>query len=173
MAVANYLLVAITVVLGLLIVPADQARSVGYDAFLVHLEFGILTALFTMLAQCIVFTYFLGTTRWVKETTEAYRMPRAWVERSQACRRRAMVCAMVAILLVVATVASGAGAHTGIFPLWAHWLGPSVTYVYLLFAYRAQLGAIETHIRLTDDVMAEVTRIRAERQALVVASTSG
>src|SRR5438105_4841547 len=42
---------------------------------MVHFTFGLLTALFALLVHCIIFTYFLGTGRWVKEVGLAYSLP--------------------------------------------------------------------------------------------------
>ena len=163
MAIANYMLVAITAYLGLLSNPPRDVATLGNEAFRWHFPLGILTALFTMLVQCIVFTYFLGTSRWVKETAAAYRLDASFLATSQSCRTRAMVMAIVGILLVVGAVASGAGAHTGAWPRWTHQIGPAVAYLVLLFAYKVQYDAVTEHIELTDGVMSEVYRIREAR----------
>src|SRR3989442_609330 len=45
------------------------------DVYLVHFTLGLFTALGTLLVHCIIFTYFLGTGRWVKEVGLAYALP--------------------------------------------------------------------------------------------------
>src|SRR5579862_6274904 len=45
------------------------------DIFLVHFHLGLWTTIGILLVHCIIFTYFLGTGRWVKEVTLAYRLP--------------------------------------------------------------------------------------------------
>lgn len=163
MAIVNYLLFGATVYCGFLSEPPVDVNRPGSGAFGYHLPLGLGTGLYTMFAQCMVFTYFLGTTRWVRETAAAYRLDASFATRSRACRSRAMVMAVVGILLVVGAVATGAGAHTRTWPTWLHSIGPFVTFSYLLLAYRVQYGAIEEHMDLTNAVMDEVNRIRVER----------
>lgn len=163
MATTNYVLLAITVYFGFLSRPPADSRDLGEDMFLYHFPMGIFTALFTMLVHCMVFTYFLGTNRWVRETSAAYRLSSEFAMKSRACRTRALIVAMIGILLVVFAVATGAGAHTHVWPLWLHWAVPTFTYVFMLFAFRIQVSAVEEHIELTDRVMDEVNRIRRER----------
>src|SRR5262249_15685075 len=43
--------------------------------FLVHFLCGLFTAITTLLVHGLIFTYFLGTGRWVKEVTLAYDLP--------------------------------------------------------------------------------------------------
>ena len=43
--------------------------------YLVHFSLGLLSAITTLLVHCAIFTYFLGTGRWVKEVAIAYRIP--------------------------------------------------------------------------------------------------
>ena len=111
MAIANYALVALTMLLGLLSEPPGNVHRLGDAAFSYHFPLGILTALFTMFIHCIVFTYFLGTNRWVRETADAYSLDGSLVRSSQACRSRAMIVAVISIRVVVATVASGAAVN--------------------------------------------------------------
>jgi hypothetical protein len=173
LAVANYLLVTITALLGLLSEPQSDPAVIHADAFGYHFRFGIVTALFSMLVHCIVFTYFLGTNRWVRETATAYRLEEPFWAASQRCRRRAFAAIIVSILLVVATVATGAGAHTGLWPMWLHWVVPGATYTVMVFAYRVEIAAIERHTELTDAVMVAVESLREKRSQASLCATMG
>lgn len=163
MAITNYLLFGITVGLGFLSDPPADVNHPGTGAFGYHLPLGLATGLFTMFTHCMVFTYFLGTTRWVRETAAAYRLDEMFARKSRSCRSRAMVMAVVSILLVVGTVATGAGAHTRTWPVMLHTVAPFVAFGFMALAYRIQYVAVEEHIDLTDRVMDEVNRIRVER----------
>lgn len=164
MAVANYVLVAITTVLGLASGTPRGANVIADDAFGLHFRMGILTALFSMLAHCIVFTYFLGTCRWVKETSAAYRLGAAFTVTSAQCRRRAVLAVVASIALVVATIASGAGAHTRIWPVWIHDIVPAGSYIFMAAAYAIEIAAIERHTVLTDEIMNAVEAVRLSRK---------
>lgn len=163
MAAANYVLVALVVYLGYLSDPAADPSTLGDGAFRYHFPLGILTAIYTLLVHCMVFTYFLGTNRWVKETAAAYDLDRAIAHESRRCRSRAFAVAIASMLMVVATVATGAGAHTKAWPTWLHQVVPLAAYGLMLFAYRIEYTKIEEHLALTDRVMDEVRRIRSER----------
>src|SRR5271156_1774725 len=54
----------------------------------IHLLFGVATALTVVLVNCIVVTYFIGTSRWCKEVAESYSLGRELVGRSVALKRR-------------------------------------------------------------------------------------
>src|SRR5439155_13876953 len=45
------------------------------DVYIVHFYLGLGTALGILLVHCLIFTYFLGTGRWVKEVGLAYSLP--------------------------------------------------------------------------------------------------
>lgn len=164
MAGMNYVLVAITMYLGLLSEPTADPTLLSEDYFRYHFLMGLFTALFTMLVHCMVFTYFLGTNRWVKEATRAYSLDGNRLAESRRLRGRAFAMAMASMLLVVATIATGAGAHTRTWPVWLHQWVPAASYVFMLFAYWIEIRAIEEHIQLTDRVMDEVQRLRGERE---------
>lgn len=176
LACTNYLLVAITVYLGLL--SDGRGQTDGRDLFHYHLMSAISTALFTMFVHCIVFTYFLGTTRWVRETSAAYSLDNELSQRSQRCRFRAFSAALIGIFAIVMTVASGAWTDTALpgaektWSLWAHRILPGATYVYMLFAFRRQYLAVEEHMELTDEVMARVDEIRVARGLPTVAQSA-
>jgi hypothetical protein len=170
MAITNYILVAATMVLGLMGDSPRDFNDLGNAAFRYHFQMGILTALFTMLVHCFVFTYFLGTSRWVKETVSAYRLDSSFLRQSQRMRGQAMGVAMISILAVVATIASGAGVHTRVFPISVHQLTPILTYTFMIFAYRIEIVSVERHVHLTDEIMEEVQRLRAERMPAALSS---
>ncbi len=159
----NYFLVAATAVFGLIKAHTDTQELFGQSPFIYHFLLGILTGLFSMLTHCLAFTYFLGTGRWVKETTEAYALAPELRKRSRAMRSKAMAAAVPSILLVVFTIASGAGSHTKVWPPWVHVVAMIGTYCFMILAFRNELAAIEEHQSITDEVMEEVQRIRTER----------
>lgn len=165
MAAATYLLAVGTIYLGYLSEPTADPLSLGSDAFRYHFPLGLLTALFTLLTHCLVFTYFLGTNRWVKETSAAYSLGSEFTTPSRRCRTRAFAAAMISMLLVVATVASGAGAHTRTWPIMLHRVIPLATYLLMLFFFGIEHQAITEHEELTDRVMDEVRRRRGEVDA--------
>src|SRR5437660_3309764 len=53
----------------------SPGRPADKDLYLVHFVSGLTTAIGILFVHCLIFIYFLGTGRWVKEVTLAYRMP--------------------------------------------------------------------------------------------------
>src|SRR5947209_20581062 len=55
----------------------DGLHQSASSIYWFHFTIGLAAALLTLLVHCIIFTYFLGTGRWVKEVKLAYRLPDA------------------------------------------------------------------------------------------------
>jgi hypothetical protein len=45
------------------------------SVYMLHFSLGLSGAMLTLLVHCLIFTYFLGTGRWVKEVGLAYQLP--------------------------------------------------------------------------------------------------
>lgn len=128
-----------------------------------HLLLGLAAALLTLLVHCVVFSYFLGTGRWVKETAEAYSLPGEIYERTRGSKFRAFPVALVAMLAVIAVAALGAAADTGRLSSVAHLVGACGAIAINFGAYAVELRAIGANTALLDEVMEQVRRIRAAR----------
>lgn len=151
---------------GVLPPSADQPIHGG---FAWHMVISMVTAVYTLLVHCIVFTYFLGTGRWVKEVARAYQLPdQPWPKATREFKRRAYPAALFAMLSVIAAVASGAGAQREPESWWG-WSHPIFTIVALVFngwAYVIEYRNIAANSIVMDDVMAEVEK--RQREASVV-----
>src|SRR5262245_33333993 len=71
--------------------------------FTVHLVSGLSAAMLTLLLHSLVFTYFIGTGRWVQEVVKAYDLPQSLWARSRALKMRALPFVLGSIGLVIAT----------------------------------------------------------------------
>src|SRR6516225_1336866 len=70
------------------------------DIYIVHFSLGLFTAIGILFVHCLIFIYFLGTGRWVKEVTLAYRMPDAPNHKTtRELKRRAFPPALFALLV--------------------------------------------------------------------------
>ena len=77
----------------------------------IHFLLGLFAVLVTLAVHCLIFIYFLGTGRWVKEVVLAYRLPDAPLPRlTRELKRRTFPLALLAMLVPIATAAAGAGA---------------------------------------------------------------
>jgi hypothetical protein len=138
------------------------------EVYLVHFTLGLFTALGALLVHCIIFTYFLGTGRWVKEVGLAYSLPDAnYPKQTRELKRAAFPPALFAMLIIIATAATGAGRQTDPAGEFWHW-GIHLTLAILtllinLWAFRVEYRCLSTNAAVIEGVLTEVERIRAER----------
>ncbi|MBY0229877.1 MAG: hypothetical protein K2W96_11400, partial [Gemmataceae bacterium] len=124
----------------------------------------LLAATTTLGLHSLVFIYFLGTGRWVKEVTLAYGMPDEPLHKeTRELKRKVFPPALFSMLVLVPAVATGAGVQTAGWPWWTHMLGAIAAIGVNLWAFPVELRCVTRNARIIDDVMREVDRIRAEK----------
>lgn len=79
----------------------------------VHMLTGTAAALAVVFVHSIVVTYFVGTSRWVKEVSETYRLDPTPLVRSTLLKRKTFPWCVVGMLTVVAVGALGAASDPG------------------------------------------------------------
>ncbi|HWA97636.1 MAG TPA: hypothetical protein VG713_04065 [Pirellulales bacterium] len=149
--------------------PADRAaqRNLG-----VHRLSGVAAGMAVLLVNCVVVTYFIGTSRWCREVSETYKLGEAFNDRSTQLKRRTFPASLAAILTVIGIAALGAAADpmTGTRPPgegidWGtlHLLGVVVGLAIMAFTLFVQMTNVRSNHAVIDDVLAQVHRIRSER----------
>jgi hypothetical protein len=153
-----------TFVLGWLSFFADPSSMLKKDLFLVHFTLGLLSALGALLVHCLIFTYFLGTGRWVKEVGIAYQLPdERWPRETRELKRTVFPPALYAMLITIATVAAGAGSQLQVWHWSIHFTLALLTLAINVWAFRVEFRTVGRNAAIIEEVMAEVERIRAER----------
>jgi hypothetical protein len=155
--------ILLTIVLGFwsFFTPGPRAEK---DLFIVHFLAGLLTSLGILLVHCLVFIYFLGTGRWVKEVTLAYQMPdEPWHKQTRELKRATFPPALFSMLIGIAAAAAGAGAQLQAWPWYVHMTLGLLTLVINLWAFRIEIRNVTINAGIIEGVMAEVDRIRAAR----------
>lgn len=136
--------------------------------FLWHFNLGLFTALGTLLVHCLIFTYFLGTGRWVKEVAQAYRLPDyPWPRRTRDLKRSTFPPALLAMLSTIATAAAGQGAFLADWPWGIHFTLATLTLILNLAVFRRELRHLAENARILDAVMIEVERRRAAQEEVL------
>jgi hypothetical protein len=136
----------------------------GDPTYLIHFTLGLFSALGTLLVHCLIFTYFLGTGRWVKEVTLTYGLPdEPWHKETRELKRRTFPPALIAMLIAIATAAGGAGAQLREWPWYVHFSLATLTLIINFWAFRVEYRNVEANSAVLDSVVGEVDRIRAER----------
>jgi len=153
-----------TIVVGFVSMPLALLDPRKDDLFLVHFSLGLGTSLVILLVHCIIFTYFLGTGRWVKEVGLAYRLPDENLPKlTRELKRRTFPPALFAMLIAIATLAAGAGARLQSWPWYVHAILAFLTLFVNIWAFRVEWRNLKTNADVIQAVLTEVDRIRAER----------
>jgi hypothetical protein len=145
---------------------AHHGRGNAADpTYMLHVYFGLFAVLVNLAVHCLVFIYFLGTGRWVKEVAIAYRLPDAPLPRlTRDLKRRTFPVALLAMLVPIAAAAAGAGVATQS-ELWPWPVHATLAVLTLLvngWAFVVELRNVRINAGVLDEVMREVDRIRAE-----------
>jgi hypothetical protein len=157
LAVADATLLLITFALGLF-VPSGQGGLVHDLHFLVAL----LTMVATLMVHGVVYTYFIGTNKWVKEVVRVYQLPASSEHQSKQNKRRAFPFILWGMLLIGVTAWLGAAADTirGFGGLW-HMIAAVITLAFTFAAFAFEYRAISSQARLIDEVRARAEAARA------------
>jgi hypothetical protein len=141
----------------------DPADQVSYP---LHLYLGLFGVMFNLGLHCLVFIYFLGTGRWVKEVALAYELPDAPLPRqTRDLKRATFPPALLAMLVPIGAAAAGM-AQLQQYGAWAWALHAALALATLavnVWAFRIEYRNVATNAGLIDQVMHEVDRVRAER----------
>ncbi|MEX0586908.1 MAG: hypothetical protein WD176_09700 [Pirellulales bacterium] len=139
----------------------------------VHRLAGIFSAVAVVFVDSIVVTYFIGTSRWVKEVAEAYKLDRSFIVRSTLLKRRTFPYALISMLTVVGVIALGGAADPAaalrLQPIagvtWSQLhLGGAIGGLFLIaWLFFLQWSSLLENQQIIQDVTAEVRRIRLEK----------
>jgi hypothetical protein len=115
LASLSLMLYAASIVLGLTIgdLYADPPTAAAIAWRGRHLLTGVAAALAVVFVECIVLTYFIGTSRWCKEVTETYGLPIADLVESTRLKRRTFPLCLAGMLTVIGVGALGAASDPG------------------------------------------------------------
>jgi len=131
------------------------------DTFLIHFYLGLTAAIVALLVHCLIFTYFLGTGRWVKEVGIAYKLNDADLPKTtRELKRRVFPAALYAMLICIITAAAGAGAQLQAWHWTVHAALAIVTLIVNFWAFTVEFDCLSENSRVIAAVLDEVDRIR-------------
>ncbi len=148
----------------------DEAVQAGVQY---HFLAALSALVFATLVHAIVLTYFMGTGRWIEETSNAYRLGPELYERSTTIKYRTIPAMVGCFLLLIVTGALGAAADPASPMQSQGWMGASAATIHLCAAVFTALmnvavnylefRALERNGEIVEQVLAEVRRIRLEK----------
>ncbi|MBI1312739.1 hypothetical protein GC176_15710 [bacterium] len=166
-------LIAVTFFLGLGIDDPRVRDPQIQQTVSTHMLTGLAGLVFAALVHAITFTYFMGTGRWIEETSRAYQLPEDQYRQNQSVKYRLLPGICLAFTMLVMTGAFGAMADPATGGSYSGWLGLSPATVHLVFATLTvcvnlavnlhEFRSIERNGEIVASVMSEVVRIRTER----------
>jgi len=164
LAALDALLLSISFALGVVSKLRDGVHNPSDQTFWYHFLFSLSAAILTLLVHCLIFTYFLGTGRWVKEVKIAYKLPDEPLPKlTRDLKRRVFPPALFAMLAAAFTGAAGAAAQVE-FSRWElHAALATLTLLVNFWAFWIEYDCLRINVRVLRDVMIEVERKRAAR----------
>jgi hypothetical protein len=144
---------------------AGLTKVVGTEndsSYVVHFALGLGSTIGNLGVHCLIFIYFLGTGRWVKEVALAYKLPDVPYPRlTRDLKRWTFPPALLAMSVTIVAAVSGEGARRE-WPGWIHLALAVASLLVNLWAFRIEYRNVSTNGGVIDDVLREVDRIRAE-----------
>jgi hypothetical protein len=141
---------------------SSAVTAASDTSYVAHFGLGLFSTIGNLGVHCLIFIYFLGTGRWVKEVAIAYKLPDVPYPRlTRDLKRRTFPPALFAMLVPIAAAVSGEGARRD-WPGWIHTFLAIATLAVNLWAYRIEYRNVSVNGEVIDEVLHEVDRIRAE-----------
>jgi hypothetical protein len=106
------------------------------DAFAYHMVIALVATLACLFTHCLVFTYLLGTGKWVKEVASAYQLDAdGWPRQTRQFKIAVNRWLLGAIGVCILTSVTGAGAQTNPASWWSLVHAPLAVLVLVVNAY--------------------------------------
>jgi hypothetical protein len=161
LAAVTYLSLVAAFVAGFVSFFRGGLRSEG-PVYPLHFYLGLFSVLLALAVHCLIFIYFLGTGRWVKEVALAYRMPDEPLPKlTRELKRKTFPPALFAMLVPIATAAAGMAVQRQE----GHWtlhLGLALaTLLVNAWAFVVEYRGVARNAWVIEEVMREVDRRRA------------
>ncbi len=173
LAVVTVLCFAVAITLGRSIGDASSLSPQTQTGISTHMLVGMGTLSFAMLVHAITLTYFMGTGRWIEETSNAYSLDESFYTRNQRIKYGVVWGMTLCFVLLITTGALGALADPatpmsldgtlGLKGSQFHFFTAITTIIVNLLTYFSEFIAISKNTTIVESVLAEVRRIRTER----------
>ncbi len=134
----------------------------------VHFLSGLAAVTLTLLVHAVVLTYFMGTGRWIEETSQAYRLPVDTRAENIRLKYRTLPGMVGCITLLIVTAAFGAASDPGAALDWPpakviHMTLACLSLLTNLAVSGLEYQSIQRNGQLIDEIMSQVRTIRQER----------
>jgi hypothetical protein len=163
LAVTDGTLMAVSFVIGFF--ASAEARGPGEVWHGLHFLLGLVATMTTLLVHSIVFTYLLGTGKWVLEVVRVYRMPDWVYAQALKNKRKAFPFELAGIASIGGTAWLGAGTDARQWPSAWHLGLAALAVAFNLGAFAAEYATIVAQARLLLEVKDRADRLRLAQLA--------
>ena len=173
LSLVSTLSLVVAMTLGLMIEDPKVRTAAAQAGVQYHFLAALAALVFATLVHAIVLTYFMGTGRWIEETSNAYRLDPKLYFKSTKIKYRTIPLMVLCFVLLVVTGAFGAAADPaspmqskgfgGLSAGTLHLIVALATIAANLFVNWLEFHALEQNGEVVDQVLAEVRRIRIEK----------
>ena len=158
----NLLALAVAFTVGWVSRARGSLRAPDDPTYLLHFCLGLFAVISSLAVHCLIFIYFLGTGRWVKEVALAYRIPDVPLPRlTRDLKRRTFPVALLAMVVPMATAVAGGGVQCAGWHWTVHCTLAVASLAVNAWAFWIEHRNVSINVGIVDDVMVEVDRIRA------------
>ncbi|GEM_PF-201434 len=171
LTVLSTLLIGVAFFYGINVEETDSHSGVSPVEY--HMIVGSLGVIFVTLVHAIAFTYFMGTGRWLEETSTAYQLATAYHDENRRLKYRVLRWVSSCFVLTLLVVASGSATRTlglqgqttalGVAHSTLHFAIVVVAILVNVFASYFAFSSIERNGEIIEEVLGEVRRIRTEK----------
>ncbi len=169
----SWILLGAAFVLGLQIDDPKIAEIAVQRGVQYHFLTALAALVFATLVHALVLTYFMGTGRWMEETSTAYRLDGKYHAESSSLKYRTIPAIVGAFLLLVVTGAFGAAADPGSPAQFSGWFGLTAATIHQVSAIITltvnalvnylEFASLDRNGEIIELVMQDVRRIRLEK----------
>jgi hypothetical protein len=157
---AFFIAFALTAMLMMVTSALVGAMVRGEAHFDLHFALGLATTLFICFCHCVVFTYFMATSKMIGVAVEDAALEAGWTRRAMRYKMRAYRVLMPAVAAALVAAVSGAWATNEAGRSDVHLALVMASMAFQLIAFRAEYAAITDNGALMDDVFREHERAR-------------
>ena len=138
----------------------------GYDVRGWHILAGALAGIVSCGVHCFVFTYFVATAKWIQHAVQVKNLAPALVSPTRSFKAQAFPAAMLAIIVSLIAVFSGAARDTHMISRAAHHSITIAAFVINIAVAAIEYRAIARNGRLIDTILARIAPTSAEAEVI-------
>jgi hypothetical protein len=160
LAISNLLAITTTIALGYISVSGAANMRTW------HMLSGALTMLLCVGVNCVVFTYFIATAKWIQHAVTVKNLNPQYTAPTRSFKAQALPASLIAILSVFLTAIGGAAADNRFLSINIHHILALCALAINLGCAAIQYSAISRNGKLIDNILADIPPTDIESQAV-------